>query len=110
MKQKEPIKIDAADLSPMDLGDGWKLKFQRNQINNKVRAVVMDNKGEIYATGEVVDESEALISRLGALANSRKRTFNKTLGLTAEATDEEQLKAFEKHMYDRYDGPYPLVA
>ena len=96
-KPKTPIVIDTSDLSPSDLGNGWKLKFQRSSVNPKqVRAVIVTDKGEIWAKGDVVDESNAFASRIAALSNSRHKNYNLMHGLPADATKEDQVKNLEK--------------
>ncbi len=96
-KPQTPIVIDTSSLHSQDLGKGWTLKFQRSTKDPKqVRAVITTDKGEVWAKGDVVDESNALASRISALANIRHKNYNLMHGLPADATKEDQLKNLEE--------------
>lgn len=103
----KPVVINAADLSSTDMGHGYRLVFQRSTKDPKqVRAVVKAPDGSVYASGDVVDESNAFHSRIQALSNSKKRIYCTSLGLGPEATEEEQKEALLKKV-ERDFGPLP---
>jgi hypothetical protein len=107
-KQQQPIVIDTADLTPQDLGSGYKLTFQRSTKDaTQVRAVVKGPDGGIIVAGDVVPESNAFASRLAALHNMQHRNYNLSLGLRPDATKQDQLDALQAQIEKMYGGNTP---
>lgn len=70
-----PIVIPADDLTPSDLGMGYRLSFQRSTKDIKqVRAVIKDPEGMVIFSGKVTDESNALASRMEVLYLMKEAT------------------------------------
>jgi hypothetical protein len=68
------------DISPADLGKGFRLTFQRGKGPNegKVRAVVKDSEGKIIASGPIVDANQAIISRRAVLESPERKAWDDT--------------------------------
>lgn len=101
----QPIVIPTDDISSQDLGSGWTLKFQRSTVDpKKVRAVIYNDKNEIWVRGSIVDESNALSSRLEAIAKSKEKNYKLSLGLSETATTAETLQALENQILNSMRG------
>ncbi len=63
------------DLSPADLGNGYRLSFQKHPTSGQVRAVVKDSAGVVVVTGPTVLAVEAFRSRLEVLGGEKSNLW-----------------------------------
>lgn len=68
------------DLSPADLGKGYRLVFQNGKGPNagKVRAVAKDSEGKAIVTGPIVDKDQAIVSRRAVLESPERKAWEGT--------------------------------
>jgi len=65
---KKESKMQPNDLSPAELGNGYRLQFQKAP-DGRVRAIIKDPSGALIVKGVVVPEAEAYRSRMDVLAS-----------------------------------------
>ena len=82
--------MQSNDISPADLGDGFKLNFQEVRGGLAVRAVVKDASGIIVVAGEQALRSEAIKSRFDAINKFLTSKITSAPGVDELYPDDEE--------------------
>jgi hypothetical protein len=79
------------DMSPCDLGNGYRLVFQEDKTNkNQVRAVVKSPDGTVFVAGPVVDRARAFVSKQNVLFRPERVAWMGKTGAVPLDFDEDE--------------------